>query len=137
MRNSIVRSRVLLALLLVGPLARVPGQFAREAPSFDRSVIDATVEPGAHKPKVIARFSTHRFNDLGSLDKSGFKLYRSTENWKAYTIFTPGDPGGFEDEAVADINADGASDIVLGGWSNRTIWAENPVGKGKDPYLMQ
>src|SRR5262249_4658815 len=73
-------------------------------------------------------------SDLGSLDKDGFKLYRYTENWKAYTIFEPGDPGGFEDAAGADIHGGGASDILLGGWSNRTIFAENPARKGKGPF---
>jgi hypothetical protein len=137
MRIATVRIRVVLPLLFIGGLGKVQGQDAPRLPSFDRIVIDAAIESNAHKPKVFARFSKDGFNDLGSLDKTGFRLYRFRENWKAYTIFTPGDPGGFEDAAVADINADGASDIVLGGWSSRTIWAENPVGKQKDPYATQ
>ena len=68
------------------------------------------------------------------MDHHGFRLYRYTEGWKAYPVFNPGHPAGFEDAVVADINGDGWSDIVLGGWSNRTIWAENPAGKSKDPY---
>ena len=126
-----------VALVLVHPrhgLAPTRGQSPPDVPRFDRTVIDATVESNDHKPKVLARFSGDGFNDLGSLDQNGFKLFRSTENWKAYTIFGPGDPGGFEDAAVADIDGDGANDIVLGGWSNRTIWAENPARRGKDPY---
>jgi hypothetical protein len=115
-------------------LAPLRGQSPPDSPKFGRIVIDATVESNSHKPKVIGRFSNDGFNDLASLDQGGFKLYRFTESWKAYTIFKPGDPGGFEDSVVADINGDGWSDIVLGGWSHRTIWAENPAGNGKDPY---
>lgn len=103
-------------------------------PQFDRIVVDPTAEANAHKPKVLARFSRDGYNDLGSLDHQGFHLYRYREHWKPYTIFQPGDAGAFEDAAVADINGDGWNDIVLGGWGNRTIWAENPAGKGLDPY---
>ena len=103
-------------------------------PQFDRIVIDAASESNSHKPKVLARFSKDGGNDLGSLDSHGFKLYRYRQNWKAYTIFHPGEAGGFEDAIVADVNGDGWNDIILGGWGNRTIWAENPAGKGLDPY---
>jgi hypothetical protein len=137
MWNAIARTQMLFAVLFASASAPVWGQGAPDVRRFDRSFIDATVESNAHKPKVLARFSKDGFNDLGSLDKNGFKLYRFAENWKVYTIFAPGAPGGFEDAAVADINADGANDIVLGGWSNRTIWAENPLGKGEDPYRTQ
>jgi hypothetical protein len=112
----------------------VQGQESPHAPRFDRALIDRTVESNAHKPKVLAQFSRGGPNDLGSLDQDGFKIYRSAENWKASVIFEPGEPGGFEDAVVADINGDGSNDIVLGGWSNRTIWAENPASKVQDPY---
>jgi hypothetical protein len=120
---------VFLAPLYAQPPAQEPG--------FKRSIIDATAESNSHKPKVLAQFSRDGVNDLGSLDSKGFHLYRYTENWKAYIVFKPGDPGGFEDAAVADTNGDGWNDILLGGWCNRTIWAENPLGKGKDPYTTQ
>jgi hypothetical protein len=103
-------------------------------PVFIRTVIDSTVQSNSHKPKVFARFSRDGFNDLGSLDREGFKLYRYRKQWRAYTIFNPGNPSGFEDAVVADINNDGWNDIVLGGWSNQTIWARNPAGQGKNPY---
>ncbi|HUC84619.1 MAG TPA: VCBS repeat-containing protein [Candidatus Acidoferrales bacterium] len=113
-----------------GAEAQPPPNSAR----FARVVIDDLAESNSHKPKVLARFSKDGFNDLGSLDSHGFKLYRYVDHWKAYTIFQPGDPGGFEDAVVADINGDGWNDIILGGWGNRTIWAENPAGQGLDPY---
>jgi hypothetical protein len=83
---------------------------------------------------VLDRFSQDGCNDIGSPDSDGFKLYRYTQNWKPYVIFALPHPAGYEDGVSADINGDGWPDIVLGGWDNRTIWAENPEGAGKDPY---
>jgi hypothetical protein len=104
-------------------------------PIFNRIVIDPAIEANSHKPKVFARFSSDSCNDLGSLTSDGFKLYRYTENWKPYVIFgLEGTSKRFEDAAVADINNDGWNDIVLGGWGNTTLWAENPSGLGRSPY---
>lgn len=125
----------LVHLFLYLAAARAP--LRPDVPQFDRTVIDATVQDSSHKPKVLSRFSRDGFADLGTLDKDGFKLYRYRENWKAYTIFKPGVPSGFEDAVVADVNGDGWNDIVLGGLGNRTIWAENPAGNGKDPYTTR
>lgn len=104
---------------------------------FSRVVIDSIVQFNSHKPKVLGRFSTDPYNDIGSLDNDGFKLYRYAEGWKPYVIFSPGNPQGFEDAQVADINGDGHNDIIMGGWSNKTLWAENPVGTGKNPYTTE
>ena len=106
-------------------------------PAFEQIVIDSTIQANSHKPKVIGKFSSDQYNDLGSLDEQGFKLYRYSEGWKAYPIFKPGNPGDFEDACVADINNDGWNDIVMGGWGNKTVWACNPAGKGKNPYVTQ
>ncbi len=123
---------ILLVLHLMGgasPLLPVSS-----LPHFERLIIDSRVENSSHKPKVFDRFSKDGVNDIGSLDKDGFKLYRYSQGWRPYSIFKPGDPGDYEDAVSADINGDGWKDIVLGGWGNHTIWAENPAGKGKDPY---
>ncbi|GAA4090706.1 VCBS repeat-containing protein [Mucilaginibacter panaciglaebae] len=104
---------------------------------FTQIVIDSTIQYNSHKPKVLGKFSKDKYNDVGTLDKQGFKLYRYAEDWKPYVIFSPGNPQGFEDAQVADINNDGWNDITIGGWSNQTLWAENPMGKGKDPYITQ
>lgn len=104
---------------------------------FERIVIDSAVQFNSHKPKVLGKFSNDKYNDAGTLDKDGFKLYRYSENWKSYVIFLPGIPQGFEDAQIIDINGDGWNDIILGGWSNQTLWAENPMGAGKDPYTAK
>jgi FG-GAP-like repeat len=132
-----LQTGVLILFHLSRGAAPLLGQSRSRAPEFERTVIDATVESNAHKPKVVGRFSRDGSSDLGSLDADGFKLYRHAERWKAYVVFKPGDPGGFEDAAVADVDGDGWVDIALGGWSNRTIWAQNPMGKGRDPYTSR
>jgi FG-GAP-like repeat len=100
-------------------------------------VIDPRCESQSHKPKVLARLSGDGVNDIGSMDRDGFKLYRYIERWKAYIIFPIDDPAGYEDGVTADINGDGCQDIILGGWSHKTLWAENPAGQRKDPYLTR
>ena|GEM_PF-2716693 len=123
-------------MLTIIPLAITQVAFA-QTPQFKQTVIDSTVQYNSHKPKVLGKFSKDKYNDVGTLDKQGFKLYRYTENWKPYIIFSPGNPQGFEDAQTADINGDGWNDIIMGGWSNQTLWMENPMGSGKDPYTTQ
>jgi hypothetical protein len=110
----------------------IQGQAQAATSTFDRIVIDANTDWNNHKAKVFAAFSKDKVNDLGAHTGAGFMLYRYAENWKAYNIFEPS--GNFEDASAADINGDGALDIVIGGWSGVTLWAVNPAGRGLDPY---
>ena len=121
-----------------GPATPAPAQTADTASVFRRIVIDPATEQNSHKPKVFARFSSDGGNDLGGLTIDGFKLYRYAEDWKPYVVFRLGNLSQrFEDAAVADINGDGWNDIVMGGWGNQTLWAENPSGHGGNPYTTQ
>ena len=124
MRNS------LLIIIALGATRAANAQILR----FKQTVIDSAIQYNSHKPKVLGKFSKDKYSDVGTLDNQGFKLYRYSENWKPYVIFSPGNPQGFEDAQVVDINNDGWNDIIIGGWSNQTLWAENPMGGGKDPY---
>ncbi|WP_214070590.1 FG-GAP-like repeat-containing protein [Mucilaginibacter sp. dw_454] len=132
MRKSLFVLIALAAFKITGAQTHPASQ-----PQFKRTVIDSTIQYASHKPKVLGKFSKDQYNDIGSPDNQGFKLYRYSKNWKPYVIFSPGDPGGYEDAQIADINNDGWNDIILGGWSNHTLWAENPAGSGNDPYTTQ
>src|SRR5690242_12643461 len=76
----------LLALIPAG--TAIPARtWSPPPPRFQRIVIDARVENSSHKPKVFDRFSKDGDNDVGSLDKDGFKLYRYAQQWRPYIIF--------------------------------------------------
>ncbi len=140
-RKRGLTAQIVLVAMAIGGLKQVSlGQesgrpISNPLPAFQRIVIDPRVESQAHKPKLLARFSQDGGSDIGSMDKDGFKLYRQAEQWRPYVIFPIDHPVGYEDGVAADINGDGCQDIVLGGWSHRTIWAENPAGQKKDPYI--
>jgi hypothetical protein len=130
----------LCALIAVSGSATLFGGGLRAAPKsagppeFRRIVIDPKSETGGdvHKAHLLGKFSRDPGLDAGAETKEGFTLYRYRENWKPYVIFR--DDSGPEDAHAADIDGDGWNDIVLGGWSNRLLWVQNPGGQGKDPY---
>jgi hypothetical protein len=134
LKKELKKAGSLLAFLLMSQVTPVRSENPVIPPHFERIVINSRPENSSHKPKVFDRFSKDGVNDIGSVDKEGFKLYRYSQHWRPYVIFPLPHPGDYEDAVTADINGDGWKDIILGGWGNRTIWAENPAGHGKDPY---
>jgi hypothetical protein len=101
---------------------------------FNRVVLDpvSSGNGGLHKAHCFGRFSSDGDVDAAGETPEGFTLYRYKENWKPYIVFH--DNSGPEDCNSADITGSGHDDIVLGGWSNNLLWAQNPASVGKDPY---
>jgi hypothetical protein len=101
---------------------------------FSHIIVDPLVVPNGHKPKVIGDFAANGQPGLGAETAGqGFKLYQPPE-WTPHLITTYGNGAGDEDAQVADVNNDGALDIVVGGQNGNTYWLENPLRQGRDPY---
>jgi len=101
---------------------------------FSHVVVDFNQIPNGHKPKVIGDFANNGSAGIGALSAGqGFKLYRYPV-WASHLITSYNNGSGDEDAQVADVNGDGALDIVIGGLSGNTYWLENPLKQGKDPY---
>jgi len=91
---------------------------------FTKVIIDPRQNPNGHKAKVIGRFSNDGVNDIGVISTGdGFYLYRGAEHWKRYRISDWANES--EDAQAADVNGDGAMDIVIGGLLNGI--AEDPA----------
>jgi hypothetical protein len=133
-----VAHRVLSILAAHSPSAEAthtPTSRDATAP-FSYVKVDPIRVSNGHKPKVIGDFAGTGFAGLGAMTVGqGFKLYQYP-NWSPHLITTysslPGDED--EDAQVADVNGDGALDIVIGGMSGNTYWLENPRKQGRDPY---
>lgn len=127
-RTMILFAAVALCLFGAGVRSDVP--FAPAA--FQHSLIDPKMVPNGHKPKVIGDFSGTGRGDVAVMTVGqGMKLYRFP-TWTPFLI-SPAAQGG-EDAQAADVNRDGALDIVIGGLFNETLWLENPRRSGKDPF---
>ena len=103
--------------------------------SFSYTVLDSELLRNGHKPKVIGDFDNSGNGAVGveGGPGEGFRLYRYPD-WRPIQITSYGHANGDEDAQVADVNGDGALDIVIGGLGNVTYWLENPLKQGKDPY---
>src|SRR5262249_49287855 len=120
-----------LAVVRLAALLQASPQFVYE---FCYSVIDNQMIRNGHKAKVIGDFANSGLSSVGALTVGqGFKLYQYPD-WSPHVISTYDRTDASEDACTADINGDGALDIVIGGLSGTTYWLENPLMQGRDPY---
>jgi uncharacterized repeat protein (TIGR01451 family) len=101
---------------------------------FSHTIVDPSIIANGHKPKVIGDFAGNGQPGLGAESAGlGFKLYQPPD-WTPHLITSYGNGASDEDAQVADVNNDGALDIVVGGEGGNTYWLENPRRQGKEPY---
>ncbi len=126
--------KLAFAAVLFASSAILSADLAQAQSQFSYNVVDNKTIPNGHKPKVIGDFANNGLSSVGALTVGqGFKLYRYP-NWTQHVISTYNNADTSEDACVADVNGDGALDIVIGGLSGITYWLENPLMQGRDPY---
>ncbi len=131
-RTPLLLTAFVLSLLGAGVRSDVPFMPA----TFRHSLLDPKMVPNGHKPKVIGNFSGTGRGDVAVMTVGeGMKLYRFPA-WTQSVISPIGEQGG-EDAQVADINRDGAQDIIVGSLFNQIFWLENPRPHGQDPYATR
>ena len=115
---------VSVAALLFTP-GRVPVEAAPNAP-FSKVVVEAGVTPWG---KALGDIDGDGLIDaVAGFDNENVYWYQSP-SWTKRLI----GPYGGDDLQVADVNNDGAPDVVTNG--SRIVWYENPQGRGGNPAL--
>jgi type 1 glutamine amidotransferase len=126
--TAAVLAFVLVGCLVIALVSFAPDAFGNGSAhgelSFSRIVLDAKQSPWG---KAIGDMDGDGFPDV----LAGFA--RGGVYWYAYPTWTKhfiGNNGG-DDLQVADINNDGAVDVITNG--EQIVWYENPRGDGGDP----
>ena len=106
----------------------------RDHHDIKRIVVDSRLYPNHRKPKVLGDFAGDGNPGVAAqAGRDGFAIYQPP-CFRRYIINNWSAASGDEDAQAADINGNGALDIVVGGLNGMTYWFENPVKSGKNPY---
>jgi FG-GAP-like repeat len=126
--TAAVLAFVLVGCLVIALVSFAPDAFGNGSAhgelSFSRIVLDAKQSPWG---KAIGDMDGDGFPDVLAGFACGGVYWYAYPTWTKHFI---GNNGG-DDLQVADINNDGAVDVITNG--EQIVWYENPRGDGGDP----